>query len=297
LYVTGQNGLFVTRDGGRTWTHPITGYMEAPPVVLTGNPCVVYAAGNTTLHRSTDRGQTWDVLYNVNGPFRRREEVIVALHVSPRDANRIVLGTAVDMELIGGSPPDAVHVSIDGGRTWNRHPYDGRARGLIPWDIAEDASGILYIGTEIWDHPEPYRAPYFRSLDGGRTWQDVTGALPWHVVDTQIHPARPTVYALTEGLGVYVSEDAGLNWRRLPAQVGALELLADPRHPGRLYAGGYAGSRTSGAFVSTDDGQTAHRIGLEGLSVSSLALDGESSALYAASYKSGIYKSVVPQQP
>lgn len=295
-YVGGGTGLFVTRDYGRSWTRSLTGSLGGTEVELApADPCTVYAAENTfpsgpyRVRRSSDKGQTWTTLYEA-------PESIRSIHAGRRDRGVLIVGTQLDPRQ--SSLPDAFYRSLDGGATWTRHAYDGRSRGLIPWDIEEDVTGTIYAGTEIYDHPQPYRPPFFRSLDRGGTWQDVTGVLPWHVGALQAHPGQPIVLALTEGAGLFSTSDSGTTWRRIGSASFAATLLLDAMDPNRLYGGELVfGSRQGGAFVSTNGGAEFRPIGLSGLIVGSLALDGTSRTVFAACYRSGIWTATVPTQP
>ena len=119
------------------------------------------------------------------------------------------------------------------------HPF-GPGVGLIVWTITHDPiTGNIYAGTEIGTHPQPYHPPFFRSTDGGLTWTNVAGTLPWHVIAAAVHPANGYIYAMTEGLGVYGSATAGAFWLPPPGNSMGLagSMLSDPNQPSRLYAG------------------------------------------------------------
>ena len=49
-----------------------------------------------------------------------------------------------------------------------------------------------------------------------------------------------------------------------------------------------------GAFLSVNGGQTFQYIGLAGVTVGGLAVNGSSKKLYAAAYASGVYVAKVP---
>jgi hypothetical protein len=124
----------------------------------------------------------------------------------------------------------------------------------------------------------------------------VAGTLPWHVLAAAVHPANGYIYAMTEGLGLYGSANAGGSWLPSTTPLGlGNSLLSDPNQPSRLYAGRevywiYNG----GVFLSVNGGQTFQSIGLAGASVFQLAVSGNSKKLYAAAYASGIYVAKVP---
>jgi hypothetical protein len=61
-----------------------------------------------------------------------------------------------------------------------------------------------------------------------------------------------------------------------------------PKMPTALFGGG------GGAFLSVDGGKVFQPIGLQGVAVGGLAINGTSTRLFAASYASGIYVSPIP---
>jgi hypothetical protein len=168
------------------------------------------------------------------------------------------------------------------------------------WTLARDPiSGRLYAGTEIFDHPQPYRPPFFRSSNGGVNWTNVAGSLPWHVIEAAVRPTDGFVYALTEGPGLFGSANQGATWNPLAKVIGpSLSLLMDPAMPTRLFGGRPqkvgGGKLNGGIFVSINAGKTFHAIGLKGVTVGGVALNGPRTQLFAAAYASGVYVSPVP---
>jgi hypothetical protein len=69
----------------------------------------------------------------------------------------------------------------------------------------------------------------------------------------------------------------------------------DPKLPTRLFGGRQKFAIMSGGiFVSIDAGKSFQPIGLHGVTVAGLALNGASTRLFATAYGSGIYVSPVP---
>ena len=290
-YVTGHDGLYVTRDGGATWTHPLTGFAESAVLASSDQ---VYVSISSTLYLSTDRGLAWK-------PIHTFERPIYSLYAT--SSGMVYVGPAW-----GPSPtPNGLYFSPDRGAHWQALPFGGSVSGLICWAIVRDPrDGTLYVGTEIYNHPQPYHPPLLRSQDGGQTWTDVAGTIRWHVVALDVRPTDGYVYALTEGLGLYGSPDHGATW--LDPEQGAgpnpelgagpsVSLLMDRSSPTTLYGGRQNfWSMKGGAFVSANAGRVFEPIGLEGATVSGLSFGGGGTRLYAAAYASGIYVSRVPER-
>ena len=115
-----------------------------------------------------------------------------------------------------------------------------------------------------------------------------------------IDPSTPsTLYAGTEGQGVFKSTDSGGSWFRANIGLTNLDVRAlaiDPSHSAILYAGAYAttGSSCCVLFKSTDSGATWVRAstGLPYSTVESIAIDPATpSTLFAGTGILGVYKS------
>lgn len=285
-----RRGLYVSRDAGATWAMSLAGLGMNHGTVQVDprDPRVLWAARSdasrtaTELHVSTDQGRSWTLRGSVPEPAVR------ALHVSPRDGS-----VYVGVQSEGATP--GIHRSTDGGRTFAHHPL-GPPAGvrILPWQVAEDADGTLYVGTEIADHPQPYRPPFFRSTDRGLTWTDATGPMPWHVLRIGIDARRGRVLAMTEGAGLYASADRGTTWTRLGRPFGA-DLLVDPRDPDVMYGGEFTiYGQPGGAYRTTDAGAHWELIGLPNRHVGGLALTPAGDRLYACSALDGLWVADVP---
>ncbi len=146
----------------------------------------------------------------------------------------------------------------------------------------------------------------FLSTDGGNSWTLLSRELPYpHSL--LVDPSHPTVlYAVRRDLGtflplsgVYRSDDGGRSWRRYTAGLGEeriFSLALDPRRPGLLYAGSWAGrvyrSDNGGKHwaQSSPEPVRPYPHGTPGVVTQLLAspLDG---ALYAVEAKVGTFRS------
>ncbi|MFC2124651.1 WD40/YVTN/BNR-like repeat-containing protein [Bacteroidota bacterium] len=276
-FVTSGRGIYVTRNGGSSWENHFTGFTPALEIDP-NDPSSIFVGSETEMYLSIDYGQNWRHISSF-------QKYIQSILISEID-NSVYVGLRwEDSEIANG-----IFKSNDMGETWVHYSYNVDAKGLIPWDIEEDSENQkLYIATEIYDHPQPYHPPFLRSSDGGITWEDISGSLPWHAIKIQVHPLTHDVYVLTEGPGLYYSSDFGDHWQYLGNQFW-LEFIIDQNNPQRFWGGNHTSNQSSGGvFLSNDGGNNFEFIGLYGHIVSSLCLDGNSASLYVASYGSGIF--------
>lgn len=280
-FVGGQSALYVTRDEGITWERPLSGQVSEV-VIDPANPEHVLVAFQVarTLYESTNQGKTWKLL-------KKFDQDIMSLKVTGD-------GTIFVGPHWGGSAiANGIYISRDKGATWQHAPFGTAHRGLIVWDVAVDEKAkIIYVGTEIYDHPKPYSPPAFRSKDSGKTWEEITGTLPWHVIAIHVSPRDGTVMMLTEGAGLYGSGDHGDRWTPL-GRGPSLSLAADPNRSNILYGGALAmpaNRLEGGVYVSYDGGRIFNLVGLRGVTISALTLSPDGKTLFAAAYSSGIYR-------
>ena len=286
-YAGGYYGLYMTKDHGQTWTKPLTGNLGTLLLVPQDafHPHLVYAGIGNKLYLSTDKGTSWQLIKTFSTTVRSllfsEQRLYIGLH----------WGNHVD--------PSGVYMASWNAVSMSFYPFGPGHTGLIVWTISRDeVNNIIYAGTEIYDHPQPYKPTFFRSANGGGNWTNVNSgdAIPWHVIDSAVRPGDGYVYALTEGYGVYGSATMGSSWAPPTLSPGlGVSLLMDPQLPTRLYAGRHEyGTLNGGLYRSNDSGKTYTPIGLQDVTVGHVALNGTGSRIYAAAYGSGIYVAAVP---
>jgi len=187
-----REALYETTDRGQTWhTSPadigkMTVYIRrpGPPGVVQPRTDMLYKiVEHNQVWRSTDRGRTWESVTPQNVQTRIRK-----FHVHPADPRAVVA------YMLG----DELLTTRDGGETW-------RATSL-PWEYWDpDSVGLnpkdpdtFYLGgcgrTETM----------LRTRDGGKTFEKLGNGLPRTAVTCiTVSPADGTVYAGTDGFGVY----------------------------------------------------------------------------------------------
>jgi photosystem II stability/assembly factor-like uncharacterized protein len=276
-FVTSMRGLYLTRNGGSSWENPFTTYPSALEIDP-NDPSRIFVGSRNEMYLSIDNGHNWTLINSFPAH-------IASILVSKID-NSVYAGLAWGDSVTA----NGIFKSNDLGKTWTQYLYNVEEKGLIPWDIEEDpVNQKLYVATEIYNHPQPYHPPFLRSSDGGSTWEDISGSLPWHAIKIQVHPLTHDVYVLTEGAGLFSSSDFGDHWQYLGNQFW-LTFIIDKNYPQRFWGGNHTYSESSGGvYLSKDVGENFKFMGLDGHIVGSLCLNGSSTSLYVASYESGIY--------
>lgn len=276
-YVMSWNGIYITRTGGASWQNHLSGYCGALEIDPT-NHARVYASSGSNLYRSDNRGYSWALKKAFPG-------IIESVLVRATDGS-----VCVGIKWVGAPGANGIYKSSDLGSTWNLYAFASPDSNLIIWDMEEDPeNNKIYACAEIANHPSPYNPPVFGSSDGGLTWEEISGSIPWHALKIQVHPLTHAVYLLTESLGLYRSTDFGATWLFLNNEF-YLDLLIDRNHPNRFYGGNSTwGPWDGGVFRSTDTGQSFEVIGLSGIDVAGLCFDAASTKLHVACYGTGIY--------
>jgi photosystem II stability/assembly factor-like uncharacterized protein len=275
-----NGGVWKTTDYGRTWT-PIfddqpTGSIGAI-AIAPSNPDIIYVGsgeGNQRpdlatgdgIYRSSDGGRTW-THYGL-----RDAQQIPQIIVDPRNPDRIFV--AALGHPYGANPERGVFRSTDGGRSFEKVLYKDENTGAA--DVAFDPKNPDVVYAALW---ESRQAPWengvftgpgsglYKSIDGGSTWRPIGSGMPSGAdglgrIGLGMCDAEPSrMYAIIASPpklgGVYRSDDAGENWRRvnddnrLWGREGDFhEIKPDPTNCDVLYVANIA------SWKSTDGGKT-----------------------------------------
>jgi hypothetical protein len=136
--------------------------------------------------------------------------------------------------LFAGVFEQGLFKSRDGGHRWLRLGASGGCQGVEEIVIDPVVTSTQYA------FDRSFVQPVARSTDRGAHWQCTSLGQSSQVTAILADPHRPeTLYAWGFG-GIFVTDDGGASWRSFGAGLPAgwvLSLAADPRVPGRLYAG------------------------------------------------------------
>ena len=244
LLGTSAGQLFVSRDGGKSWS-PFAHLGAEDDYVLDhivfdpANPATIYVAGwslydkdQGDVFRSDDGGRTWRALAMVHGKSVR------ALAMAPSDHNTLVIGAL-----------DGLFRTRDGGATWSRispenHPEIKNIESVAIDPVDPD---VIYAGT--------FHLPW-KTEDGGKNWHSIQEGmlLDSDVFSIIIDPGRRATVFVSACSGIYKSVNAGTLFSRIKgiphSAIRTRVLKQDPKRPGILYAG------TTGGLWKTFDGGT-----------------------------------------
>jgi photosystem II stability/assembly factor-like uncharacterized protein len=196
------------------------------PLLFSPNdPHTLYAAANV-LFKSTDQGQTWQV---ISPDLTRNDKSRQGPSGGPitKDNTSIeyydTIFTVAESPLAAGvlwagSDDGLVHVSRDGGQTWK----DVTPPGLPEWiqinaiDVSPYEAGGAYVAATMYK-TDDFRPYLYKTSDYGATWQRIDNGID-PASFTRVVRADPArrglLYAGTER-GMYVSFDDGGHWQAL----------------------------------------------------------------------------------
>jgi photosystem II stability/assembly factor-like uncharacterized protein len=244
-----RKGLFVLEgaEDRRTWQveGPLLPGWEVFHAIVDPRDGTLYACTNTfaygaNVHRSRDRGKTWEHADELGLPEDGELKLEKTWHIEPGRGEELWLGGA----------PGVLFRSDDGGVSWDlvrglfEHPTRERwqpgAGGMCCHSIQIGPDRTMYVGISA--------AGVFRSDDDGETWTPANKGTaadfmpddPFPEVGQCVHkvlrhPADDNRLWQQNHCGVYRSDDRGDNWERLegnglPSGFG-FPIALHPREP------------------------------------------------------------------
>jgi len=245
LALGGDEGVLLSRDGGRSWVRTGTqtpGLLRVESLAFDpSDPKTLFAGTWRQAFRTRDGGVSWS---------RIAEGMVLDATVYAWDFDRS------DPKDIWVSTCGWVYHTLDGGDRWTRFQggFTNRRSQAIRRDPVRP--GVVYAGTVGGLH---------RSIDGGRNWSRVSReSLVVSALDVDGTTGR--LYVGSEGEGAFYSDDGGTTLTR--GSVGLAEgrvsdLVPDPNDPDRVYFFRAYGGEESGVWEA--EGMRVRRVSLDPL--------------------------------
>lgn len=194
--------------------------------------------GSQFVHRSTDRGENWEIisadLTSNNPDFQTYHQSggLTSDVTAAENYTSIVsiAPSAVEQGVIWvGTDDGRVHVTTDGGASWNRIDRQGRGVPEGAWipmiyPSAFDA-GTAFVVVD--DHRRSDHAPYvYRVENFGARWRSlVTDELQGYALSIVQDHVDPKLLFLGTELGLFFSTNGGDNWDKFDAGVPTVSVM------------------------------------------------------------------------
>ncbi len=170
IFITSDEGLFKSTNGGKTWKRLLTGGLGTKLVESDG---VLLTTGNRGIMRSTDNGENWFWVLKDGG---------VGIDVARID------GGFAAITYSSASDTRRVRTSYDGGKTWQ--PIDAG----LPAQLS--IASIIQVGENFFcGHPNGI----YRSSDKGKTWKLLLPAIDGKVFNLTV--SGNVIYAIPRSGG------------------------------------------------------------------------------------------------
>ncbi|MCB9259036.1 MAG: glycosyl hydrolase [Ignavibacteriales bacterium] len=227
------------------------------------------AVGSGGVWKTVNSGTTWEPIFDDQNSYS-----IGCVTIDPNNPNVIWVGTG---ENVGGRHVgygDGIYKSEDGGKSWKNLglKYSEHISKII---VNKENSNIIYVAAQgpLWS--KGGERGFYKSVDGGKTWNKTLGDDEWiGVTDIAVDPRdQNLIYAATwqrhrnvasymgggAGSGIYKSIDGGETWEELKNGIpkgnkGKIGIAISPQKPDVIYTAIELDRRTGGVFKSEDRG-------------------------------------------
>lgn len=280
IYVgTAGGGVWKTTNSGVSFNPIFDKYCQSIGAIAIDqqNPKTIYVGtGESNMrntvsvgegfYKTTDGGENWKRIGGLDNT-----EHISKIIIDPKNSNTIYV--AVPGPLWSDSDQRGLYKSTDGGNTFSKILYIDNKVGCA--DIAVDPTNTNIVYATVWEFR---RTPYsfnsggknsgiYKSMDGGKTWKELTNGLPAKPIGRAaltLAPSEPNhLLAIIEAetTGLYISNDSGESWKKQSVTFNVISrpfyfstLVIDPKDSKRVYRPAYSFSYSDDGGYSFADG-------------------------------------------
>ncbi|TAN21919.1 MAG: glycosyl hydrolase [Acidobacteria bacterium] len=210
------------------------GWIHHPATFAPGNHDELLYGANV-LFETTDAGIHWKV---ISPDLTRNDKSKQGRPGGPISADvtgeemfdtisSIAVSPTSDNEIWVGSDDGLVHVTTDGGATWNevRPPQLPMWSTISCIDPSKTDAGTAYVSASRfdWDDFHPY---VYKTTDYGKTWATLTTGLPsdQYIESVRQDPNDPNLMFAASSSTVYYSIDGGAQWQPLSLNLPAVRV-------------------------------------------------------------------------
>jgi photosystem II stability/assembly factor-like uncharacterized protein len=237
-----------------------------------GDPATWYVAvGSGGVWKTVNAGTTWTPIFDAEQAYS-----IGTVAIDPSNTATLYVGTGED---VGGRHVgygNGVYRSRDGGANWENIGLE-KSEHIARILVHPTEPDTLYVAAQgpLWS--KGGERGFYRTEDGGKTWQRTLGDEAWTgVTDLVMDPRNPDhLYAATwqrhrtvanyvgggPNSGIHRSTDGGKTWTELTqglpeGNMGKIGLAISPHDPDTVYAAIELDRRRGGIWRSSDRGAT-----------------------------------------
>jgi len=152
--------------------------------------------------------------------------------------------------------------TVNNGNTFDCISDDLNTNSIGCVELAPSNSNTIWIGTgEAYSARSSYAGNgVYKSLDGGKTWEDMGLKDTHHVNRIIIHPSNPDIvyvaamghlFSSNEERGIFKTTNGGKTWKKIMYindKVGIIDLVMNRQDPDILFAASYDMSRSAWHF-------------------------------------------------
>lgn len=183
-----------------------------PIVFRPGSGKVMYWAGDS-VHRSQDRGQTWERISPDlgEGDIGRETNPLYAGHYGTVQA--IGLTKAKPNIIYAGTDNNRLWKTTDGGGTWNKIEHDNLPKKWVTDIVVANENHNRVFVTFSGYREGDGKSYVAMSKNGGDSWSMIGGGLPNAPVN-DAEKIRKKLYVATD-VGIFMTRTGRINWKKV----------------------------------------------------------------------------------